>query len=108
MTGRSQSIRRVRRQRRQHMQGFIVTWDVDSSDAASCARVRRFVFGYDLRKNGRAYHYPGVVESGGVRYLGQSVLFVTADVLAVLRRFLVTNGIEHAVMDARIGRIVPI
>src|SRR5207245_8234096 len=59
-----------RKQRQAPMHGFIVTWDVDSANAAMCGKIRRFVFGlpprgnrsgFDTsRKSGRAYHYAGL------------------------------------------------
>ena len=85
------------------MAGYIVTWDVDSRDSASCAKLRRFVYGYELHNNERVYQYPGFVEREGVRYLGQSVLFVIPDQLSVLRDFLRMNGIDHAVRTASVG-----
>ena len=89
------------------MTGFIVTWDVDSRDPALCARVRRFVFGYELRNNGKVYRYPGFVDREGVRYVGQSVLFVTAGQLPALRDFLQADGIDHVLFAASVGSIMP-
>ena len=85
------------------MDGFIVTWDVDSSDARMCGRVRRFVFGYRTACGGRTYPHEGLVHREGVRYLGQSVLFVTAPRFAELRAFLHAAGVEHHVARAAIG-----
>src|SRR2546426_5405897 len=85
---RSASIRRARKQRPTHLSGFIVTWDVDSRDKSLCGRLHRFIFGYVLNKNEREYRYPGFVERPGVRYLGQSVVFVVPGVLSDLRQFL--------------------
>ena len=104
---RAGSVRRVRRQRHTTMIGFIISWDVDSRDTSACARVRRFVFGYSTPKNGKLYRYPGIVELAGVRYLGQSVLFVTEARLSSLREFLRSNGVEHAVMRGSLGPILP-
>jgi hypothetical protein len=84
-----------------------VTWDVDSADAALCARLRRFVFGYVSDKAGRRYAYSGLLDRPGVRYLGQSVVFVPADVLPALRSYLNREGIAHAVLLASIGAILP-
>jgi len=81
----------------------VVTWDVDSRNAAQCARVRRFVFGYAMRKAGRSYAYPGFLQREGVRYLGQSVLFVTASRLAELRRFLGELSVSHHATPAALG-----
>ena len=89
------------------MAGYIVTWDVDSRDSASCAKLRRFVYGYELHNNERVYQYPGFVEREGVRCLGQSVLFVIPDQLSVLRDFLRMNGIDHAVRTASVGPVMP-
>lgn len=88
------------------MTGFIVTWDVDSTDTRQCARVRFFVFGKTVFAKGRVYWYRGFIEEDGVRYLGQSVLFVRTDRLARLRSFLVHEGISHVVSEARLGRIL--
>lgn len=104
---RSASVRRVRRQRPSGLSRFIVTWDVDSGNGSQCARLRRFVFGYKLNHGSTVYRYPGFVERSGVRYLGQSVLFVTSDRLAELREFLRTEGIPHVVATAWLGDIVP-
>ena len=89
------------------MDGFIVTWDVDSRNASQCSRVRRFVFGYSLEKDGRFYHYPGFVERDRVRYLGQSVLFVTMDCLPDLVGFLTGEGVDYAVTTAWLGSSMP-
>jgi hypothetical protein len=85
----------------------LVTWDVDSKDASACARVRRFVFGYTLRINGKSYRYPGFVERDGVRYIGQSVVFVTSARLGELRAFLRTLQIEYVVTNSWIGPVMP-
>src|SRR5688572_26596371 len=92
MTARARSLQRARKQRQVPMDGFIVTWDVDSANSAMCGRVRRFVFGYTSRKGGKAYRYPGLVERDGVRYLGQSVLFVSPPTLGVLTEYLRREG----------------
>jgi hypothetical protein len=89
------------------MKGFIVTWDADSRDASLCARLKRFVFGYETRKQGRVYRYPGFVERDGVRYLGQSVIFATRASLSALESFLASNGIDYLVTVAGIGPILP-
>ena len=88
------------------MAGFIVTWDVDSKDCAQCARVRRFVFGETVVSKGRTYVYAGFVGREGVRYLGQSVLFVTREQLSPLSRFLQARGVGFVVTEARLGGIV--
>ena len=84
-----------------------MTWDVDSANPRQCARVRRFVFGHTVAVNGRIYHYPGFVELDGVRYLGQSVLFVTYPRLEALRVFLRSEGVDHVVTEATLGSILP-
>ena len=107
MGRRQLSVRRARRQRQGATIGYIVTWDADSGDAALCSRLRRFVFGYSLASDGRRYRYPGLVEKEGVRYLGQSVLFVTHARLSELRRFLEQLGVPHVVTHASLGAIMP-
>ena len=106
MGRRQPSVRRARKQRQGTTTGYVVTWDVDSADAALCGRLRRFIFGYSLTNNGRTYRYPGLVELEGVRYLGQSVLFVTDDKLLELRGFLRRQGIAHVVTHASLGAIM--
>ncbi len=101
------SVRRARRQRTESMVGFVVTWDVDSRDHASCSRLRRFIFGYSLRNAGRSYRYPGFVGEEGVRYLGQSVLFVTRRRLDELRAFLGSHGVPHVITEATLGALMP-
>lgn len=103
MSRRSASVRRARKQRPSHQSGFIVTWDVDSRDKGLCGRLHRFVFGYALEKNGKRYRYAGFVERAGVRYLGQSVLFVIPAHLEELRAFLAANRVEHVAMTASLG-----
>jgi len=68
--------------------------------------LHRFIFGYVLEKNGREYRYAGFIERPGVRYLGQSVLFVIPELLSELRRFLDANRIEHVTMSASIGATI--
>ena len=104
---RSRSIRRARRQSSSGADGFIVTWDVDSRDAAQCARVRRFVFGYGFNRGGRAYRYRGFAEREGVRYLGQSVLFVPSESLPALLAFLRVEDVEHVITNAWLGAVMP-
>ncbi len=88
------------------MIGFIVTWDVDSRDARMCGRVRRFVFGYRTTAANRSYPHEGFVYREGVRYLGQSVLFVTRPRFEELRTFLHGAGVEHHVTTATVGKDV--
>ena len=104
---RSRSVRRARRQRSAGRGGFIVAWDVDSHDASQCAHVRRFIFGYRLNQDGPAYRYPGFVERDGVRYLGQSVLFVTEESLPALLEFLRAQAVDHVIPSAWLGAVMP-
>ncbi len=90
------------------MRGFVVTWDVNSRDRAQCARVRRFVYGDRSNKNGKIYEYAGFVSRSGVRYLGQSVLFVTQEHLKTLCNFLRSSGVDFVLTEAALGRIVRI
>lgn len=83
--------------------GFLVTWDVDSSDAAAAARLRRFVYGDMSVHGGKVYRRPGFVERNGVRYLGQSVLFVRPPLLGEIQGFLESHRIDHEVTSAAIG-----
>ena len=100
------SVRRARRETSRALSGFIVTWDVDSGNLVQCTRVRRFIVGHTVSTNGKTYHYSGFVEHEGVRYLGQSVLFVPPDQLDLLREFLRSNGVEHVTSEATMGRIL--
>ncbi len=88
------------------MKGYIVTWDVDSTDSRQCTRLRVFIFGRTVTAGGRVYRYRGFVEADGVRYLGQSVLFVRTERLSDLRSFLLREKISHVVSEATLGRIV--
>ena len=97
------SIRRAKRQRAASLRGFIVTWDVDSRDAAMVSRVRRFVYGQRVDRHGRRYTYPGFVEREGVRYLGQSVLFVTQPRILEIRVFMEQNGVQFHETSASLG-----
>ena len=85
------------------MAGYIVTWDVNSKDAAQRARVRRFIDGRAEVVDGRNHKYPGFAEQEGVRYLGQSTLFVSKERLDALRKFLMANDVIHGVTEAWIG-----
>ena len=106
MTTRARSLRRALKQRQAPMDGFIVTWDVDSANTVVCGKIRRYVFGYTSRKRGKVYRYPGLVERDGVRYLGQSVLFVSQPTLTLLVEYLRRQGIGHMVIEASVGPIV--
>lgn len=103
---RQASLRRARSQRSGETAGFIVTWDVDSKDRVQCARVRRFIFGDRTNYRDRTYAYSRFVQREGVRYLGQSVLFVTQELLPPLCAFLQSNGVGLVVTEARLGRII--
>jgi len=97
-------MRRVRKGRhRVRETGFIVTWDVNSADIPAANRLRRFVFGDLAHARGRTYRYPGFVEREGVRYLGQSVIFVRPGLLGEIRGFLARIAIEHEVTPATVG-----
>ncbi len=97
-------MRRVREHRAQgRTRGFIVTWDVDSSDRRTADQLRRFVFGSSPCVKGRVYHYAGFVESEGVRYLGQSVLFVPSVALRPLDAWLTVHGVDHEAIPAVLG-----
>src|SRR6266699_820630 len=101
---RKTTMARVRRaKRRSRESGFVVSWDVDSKDRVTTARVYRFVYGDVTTPNGKAYRYPGFVEKKGVRYLGQSVLFVGPSLLAEIDGFLSSNGIDHEIIPATVG-----
>ena len=101
---RKTTMARVRKGRqRSRESGFIVTWDVDSKDRPTTAHVYRFVYGDTTRANGRTYRYPGFVEKQGVRYLGQSVLFVRQTLVAEIDGFLSHAGIDHEKIPATIG-----
>ena len=71
-----------------------------------CARVRRFVFGVIVKVDGKVYRYPGFVEREGVRYVGQSVLFVTAARINELRGFLRSRAVAHVATHATIGPVL--
>ena len=77
--------------------GFVVTWDVDSSDRAAACRLWAFIFGRRVRVDGRQYDYPGFLWRDGVRYMGQSVVFVLPHRLAELVAFLGSRAIEHEI-----------
>ena len=85
------------------LSGFIVTWDVNSHDAALCRRLQRFIYGFSVVRNGREYRYPGFVEQEGVRYFGQSVLLVRDDKVAGLTGGLRRVGVEFDLDRCSIG-----
>ncbi len=80
--------------------GFSVTWDVDSRDRCATNRLQAFLYGRRIEKNGKEYVYEGFVWKDGVRYLGQSTLFVLPHRLSELASVLVANGIDHEISDA--------
>lgn len=84
-----------------------MTWDVDGGDSAMCARLRRFIFGKTVGVNNRTHRCPGFVELDGVRYLGQSVVFVTPERLEPLLRFLRERQVDHVVMRGSLGSVSP-
>lgn len=93
---RRSSMRRVRKGKTSVREsGFIVTWDVDSVDYITASRLRRFVFGDSSLHGGKVYRYPGFIERKGVRYLGQSVLFVRPSLLREIEEALERLGIDH-------------
>ena len=75
--------------------GFLATWDVDSADRATAFRLWSFLFGRTVRVDGREYEYEGFVWKDGVRYVGQSVVFVLPHRLNELVTFLSAHGIDH-------------
>lgn len=81
--------------------GFVVTWDVNSKDRSATNRLWAFLFGRSVQVSGRVYEYEGFVRRDGVRYLGQSVVFVLPHRLSELVGFLAASGIENEV-DASI------
>ncbi len=83
-------------------QGFLVTWDVDSSDRTTSSRLYRFVYGDATHVDGRGYRFSGFVERKGVRYLGQSVLFARPPLLGELDAFLSALRVDHEVTPVRI------
>ncbi len=80
-----------------------MTWDVNSVDRATAHRVQYFVFGTTVVSKGRPYEYVGFVGRDGVRYLGQSVLFVVPALLWEIESFLAVNGVTHEATRATLG-----
>ena len=80
--------------------GFSVTWDVDSRDRCATNRLQAFLYGRRIERNGKAYIYEGFVWKDGVRYLGQSTVFVLPHRLSELLCVLTTNGIDHEISEA--------
>ncbi len=83
--------------------GFLVSWDLDSRDKAATMRLYHFVFGREDFQGGKVYRREGFVASDGVRYLGQSVLFVTPGRLGEIVSFLARNRIDHESIPAALG-----
>ena len=81
--------------------GFVVTWDVDSDNHATANRLWAFLFGRTVRIRDREYRYEGFVWRDGVRYMGQSIVFVLTHRLAELAGFLASHGIDHEI-DANV------
>ncbi len=97
-------MKRVRRGKtRPRESGFIVTWDVNSFDQAAAHLLQYFMFGRTEVAATQVYHYPGFVEKDGVRYLGQSVLFVRPGLLSEVEAFLSRNGVDHEATAAILG-----
>lgn len=88
-------MRLVRRGKRAvRGRGYVVTWDVDSAKRAVAYQVWVFLFGRTVHVDGRSYRYEGFLVKDGVRYLGQSVVFVQPHRLDELRRFLAAHGVD--------------
>lgn len=85
------------------MTGFIITWDVESRDRAMCGRLRRFIYGNEVKKSGKVYRYPGFIHREGVVYVGQSVLFVTRTRLPEIVGFLHREHVDHHLRAASVG-----
>ena len=97
-------MKRVRKGKaRPKESGFIVTWDVNSADRAAAHRLHYFMFGASVTSHGRSYTYTGFVERDGVRYLGQSVVFVPPSHLREIDSFLARNGVDHEATHATLG-----
>lgn len=56
-----------------------------------------------MHAKGRLYHYPGFIEEDGIRYLGQSVLFVPASLLSAIDARLTRFGVDHEAIPASVG-----
>ncbi|MFQ5552611.1 MAG: hypothetical protein ACE5EW_02710 [Thermoplasmata archaeon] len=96
---------RARRQRTNRLRGFLVTWDVESRDASASARLKRYVYGYSLSNDGKTYRYTGLVDREGVRYVGQSVLFLGRSEMEELTSFLRNLGFQYVVTEAELGPV---
>jgi len=101
---RKTTMRRVRKGKsRPAESGFIVTWDVNSADRSSANRLHRRLFGDVTYSGGKVYRYPGLLEKEGVRYMGQSVVFVRPALLGELDSLLTGLGIDHEATRATLG-----
>ena len=101
--GRS-TIRRVRRTKAHgRASGFLITWDLNPRDRYAVSSVYRFVFGREGHVDGTTYRYPGCVDKPGVRYRGQSVLLVPADILPRIRNYLNRLRVPNEIIRATIG-----
>ena len=76
---------------------------MDSADRATTQRVYRFAYGDQSGSGDHRYRYAGFVELEGVRYLGQSVLFVLPSRLAEIDGVLTANRVEHEGTAAALG-----
>jgi hypothetical protein len=65
------------------------------------------VFGYSLNGGSKGYRYAGFADREGVRYLGQSVLFVPGPLLEELRVFLQKENVDHVATTAWLGVVMP-
>src|SRR2546426_670125 len=105
---RKSTLIRVRKWKgRGPLRGFLVTWDVNSADHSTAGRLRRFLYGSTARYHDRTYRYPGFVERDGVRYVGQSVVFVIPPLLRGLGGVLARRGIARAAHTAAAPPAVP-
>ena len=101
---RKSTLTRVRKWKgRGLLRGYLVTWDVNSADHSAAGRLRRFLYGSIAKYHDRTYRYPGFVEREGVRYVGQSVVFVTPTLVGELDGFLTRYGVDHEVIPDSIG-----
>ena len=75
--------------------GFTVTWDIDSRDRTAVNRVAFYLFGRTTRDGAQTRVYLGFVHKEGVRYLGQSTLFVLPHRLHEIRSFLAKVGADN-------------
>ncbi len=75
---------------------YLVTWDIDSLDRTAVNRMQYYLFGRGTRSGGDLNkERRGFVWEEGVRYVGQSAVFVLPSRLAEIRRFLEENEIDY-------------